>query len=122
MSLPHYIQLHLCLWQQSDGVHILSWHAGSDHSENVQCRLDHQQRIEQTDSLTDSDTRHHDDKLRPSIVTVQFVHGLDVGVGLARTCFHFNGKSQIPTFQMINGVQSLRHLNGTNVLTKAMAA
>lgn len=27
MSLPHYIQLHLCLWQQSDGVHILFWHA-----------------------------------------------------------------------------------------------
>ena len=44
------------------------------------------------DALTDGNARHDHDEFAPTIMLVQLVHGLDVGIGLADACFHLNGQ------------------------------
>ena len=51
-------------------------------------------------ALADSDARHNHDELAPTVVLVQLIHGLDVGIGLADTGFHFN-RQVIATFQLV---------------------
>ena len=51
-------------------------------------------------ALADGDARHDHDEFAPTIVLVQFIHGLDVGIGLADAGFHFN-RQIITTFQLI---------------------
>ena len=51
-------------------------------------------------ALADGDARHDHDELAPTIVLVQFIHGLDVGIGLADAGFHFN-RQIITTFQLV---------------------
>lgn len=41
-------------------------------------------------ALTDRDTRHNDDKLRPAVALVQLEHRLDVDIGLAGTSLHLD--------------------------------
>ena len=47
---------------------------------------------------------------------VQFVHRLDVGIGLASTRFHFDGEVYALTLQMIDRLQTLFHLDGTHII------
>lgn len=42
------------------------------------------------DALADCDARHNHNELTPTVVFVQLIHGLDVGIGLADTGLHFN--------------------------------
>ena len=51
------------------------------------------------DALTDGDARHDHDEFAPTIMLVQLIHGLDVGVGLADACFHLNGQI-VASFQL----------------------
>ena len=44
------------------------------------------------DTLTDSNTRNNNDKLRPAVMLIQLIHSFDVCIGLADTCFHFDCK------------------------------
>ena len=58
-------------------------------------------------------TGHHDDELSPAIVFVKFVHRLDVGIGFARTRFHFDAQCQCAVGiakHMVYGLQFLTHL------------
>jgi len=52
------------------------------------------------DALADGNARHDHDELAPTIVLVQLIHGLDVGISLTNTCFHLNGQI-VATFQLI---------------------
>ena len=49
-------------------------------------------------ALPDGDAGDHDDELRPAVVLVQLIHGLDVGISLAHAGFHFDGEV-IPALQ-----------------------
>ena len=51
-------------------------------------------------TLADGNTRHDHDEFAPTVVLVQFIHGLDVGIGLADAGFHFN-RQIIATFQLV---------------------
>ena len=51
------------------------------------------------DALADGNARHDHDEFAPTIVLVQLIHGLDVGIGLADAGFHFN-RQIITTFQL----------------------
>ena len=51
-------------------------------------------------ALADGNARHDHDELAPTIVLVQLIHGLDVGIGLADAGFHFN-RQIITTFQLV---------------------
>ena len=66
------------------------------------------------DTLANGDARNHHDKLGPAIGTVQLVHRLDVGIGLARTRFHFDGQV-VMTFQLIGLRQKIRRLHRLQV-------
>ena len=44
-------------------------------------------------ALTDSNTRHNNDKLTPAVFLVQFKHRLDIHIGFTCTGFHFNIKA-----------------------------
>ena len=41
-------------------------------------------------TLADCNTWHNHDELTPTVVLIQFIHGFDVGVGLADAGFHLN--------------------------------
>ena len=43
-------------------------------------------------TFTDGDTWYNHHEFRPAVTLVQLVHGLDVGIGLTCTCFHFDGE------------------------------
>ena len=73
-------------------------------------------------TFTNSNTGHYDDELRPTVASVQFVHGFDVGVCLTGTGFHFDGKGQVFTLQMFDGFQALCHLNGAYIFAEAFPA
>ena len=49
--------------------------------------------------LADGNARHDHNKLTPTVVLVQFVHGLDVSIGFTDARFHFNGQIVSP-FQL----------------------
>ncbi len=66
-------------------------------------------------ALTDRNTRHDYDKLRPAVSLVQLIHGLDVGVGLADTCFHFD-REVIPPLQLVRGLYLVCTLNFADTL------
>ena len=51
-------------------------------------------------ALADGDARHDHDEFAPTIVLVQLIHRLDVGIGLANAGFHFN-RQVITTFQLV---------------------
>ena len=51
-------------------------------------------------TLADGNARHDHDELTPTVVLVQLIHGLDVGISLADTGFHFN-RQIITTFQLV---------------------
>ena len=51
-------------------------------------------------ALADGNARHDHDEFAPTIVLVQLIHGLDVGIGLADAGFHFN-RQIITTFQLV---------------------
>jgi len=70
------------------------------------------------DSLTNSHTRHHDDKLCPAIVLIEFVHGLDIGIGLTRSRLHLYAQCQCAiavTKHVIDWLQLLTDLHFTNI-------
>ena len=48
-------------------------------------------------TFTDGDAWHNHHELRPAVTLIQFVHGLDVGIGLASTCLHFDGERHANT-------------------------
>ena len=50
-------------------------------------------------ALADGDARHDHDEFAPTIVLVQFIHGLDVGIRFTNTCFHLNGQI-VASFQL----------------------
>ena len=52
------------------------------------------------DAFTDGNARHDHDEFAPTIMLVQLIHGLDVGIGLANARLHFN-RQVIATFQLI---------------------
>ena len=52
------------------------------------------------DALADGNARHDHDEFAPTIVLVQFIHGLDVGISLTDAGFHFN-RQIIATFQLV---------------------
>lgn len=60
-------------------------------------------------ALPDGNARHHNDKLAPPVMLVQLVHGLDVGVCLADTCFHLDSQVVMP-FQMLGWLDLTRAL------------
>ena len=51
-------------------------------------------------ALADGDARHDHDELAPTIVLVQLIHRLDVGIGLANARLHFN-RQVVATFQLV---------------------
>ena len=73
-------------------------------------------------AFTDGNAGHYDDELRPPIEAVQFKHRLDIGIGLTCTRFHFNRKRQAFSLQLFYRFQALRHLNGADIVAKAVAA
>ena len=70
-------------------------------------------------AFADGNTGHYNHKFRPTIAGVQLVHGLDVGIGLTRTCFHLDGKGASVALQMLHGLQSFCHLYTTHILANA---
>ena len=62
------------------------------------------------DTLANGDARYHHDKLGPAVGAVQLVHRLDVGIGLARTRFHFDGQV-VMAFQFVGLRQKIRRLH-----------
>ena len=50
-------------------------------------------------ALADGNARHDHDEFAPTIVLVQFIHGLDVGIRFTNTCFHLNGQI-VASFQL----------------------
>ena len=42
------------------------------------------------DALADGNARHNHDELAPTVVLVQLIHGLDIGVSFSDTGFHLN--------------------------------
>ena len=65
--------------------------------------------------LAYSHARHHHDELAPAVVLVQFVHGFDIGVGLADTSFHFDGQIE-PTLQPSGRLYLIGSLDFLNML------
>lgn len=51
-------------------------------------------------ALADGDARHDHDELAPTVMLVQLIHRLDVGIGLANARLHFN-RQVVATFQLI---------------------
>ena len=51
-------------------------------------------------ALADGNARHDHDEFAPTIVLVQLIHGLDVGISLTDAGFHFN-RQVIATFQLV---------------------
>lgn len=54
------------------------------------------------DAFSNGNAGHDHDKLAPTIVLVQLIHGLDVGVGFTDTGLHLNGQV-ITAFQPLRG-------------------
>ena len=51
-------------------------------------------------AFADGNARHDHNELAPTVVLVQLIHGLDVGIGLADTGFHLN-RQVIAAFQLV---------------------
>ena len=70
-------------------------------------------------TFTNGDAWHHHHKLGPAITCIQFIHGLDVCIGFARTRFHLDGERQAHAGQflkIVNWFQPLFGLYSTYVL------
>ena len=48
------------------------------------------------DTFTNSNARHHDNKLAPTIMFIELEHGFDVGISFSDTGFHLDGKIIFP--------------------------
>ena len=51
-------------------------------------------------TLADGNARHDHDELAPTVMLVQLIHRLDVGIGLANARLHFN-RQVVATFQLV---------------------
>ena len=51
-------------------------------------------------TLADGNARHDHDELAPTVMLVQLIHRLDVGIGLANARLHFN-RQIVATFQLV---------------------
>ena len=67
-------------------------------------------------ALADGDRRHDDDELHPSVPLVEFVDGLDVGVGFADARLHFDRKVESVSFQFLRRPDPLRPLHLADAL------
>ena len=63
-----------------------------------------------TYTFTYGNARHHNDKLAPAVEFVQLIHRLDISIGLARSCLHFNGQAQVCGIYCFRRAQLCRHL------------
>ena len=61
-------------------------------------------------AFTNGNTRYYYDKLTPAILPIEFVHGFDIGIGLACPCFHLYSQLYTLAFQCINRLYILYHL------------
>ena len=66
-------------------------------------------------TLADGNAGHDHDELTPTIGTVQLVHGLDIGIGLADAGFHLDGQV-IATFQVRGRLELIRPLHLPQIL------
>ena len=70
-------------------------------------------------SFAYGDAGDHHHELRPAVTLVQLIHGLYIGIGLARTRFHLDGERHAHTLQVlqvIDRLQALFSLYGTHIL------
>ena len=70
-------------------------------------------------AFSDGDAWHHHHKLGPAIAGIQFIHGLDVGIGLTRTRLHFDGEGgtyALQLLQLLNRFQPLLSLYSSYIL------
>ena len=51
-------------------------------------------------TFTNGDTRNNNDELAPAILLIQFIHCLNICVGLTNTRLHFNGQIEF-SFQLM---------------------
>ena len=68
------------------------------------------------DAFADGDGRHDDDKLAPAVALVQLIHRFDIGIGLARSGFHLDGKIDARPGQLIRGFQAAPALHRAQVV------
>ena len=68
------------------------------------------------DALADGDGRHNDDELAPAVALVQLIHRFDIGIGLARSGFHLDGKIDAWPGQLIRGFQAVPALHRAQVV------
>ena len=61
-------------------------------------------------ALANGNARHDHDELAPTVMLVQLIHGLDVGIGLADAGFHFN-RQIITTFQLVRRLDLISALH-----------
>ena len=66
-------------------------------------------------TLTNSDTWHDDDKFAPAIPLVKLVHGLNICIGFADTCFHLNCQVKA-AIKRIGRFYTTLPLNGADML------
>lgn len=64
------------------------------------------------DALTNSDGRHHDDELGPTVKTVELKHRLGIDVGLTGARFHFyikvhGSRTRCQTRRLHNAITAL---------------
>ena len=77
--------------------------------------------LQHTFAYGDAGDHHHE--LCPAVTLVQLIHGLDIGIGLARTRFHLDGECHAHTLQVlqvIDRLQSLFSLYGTHILADGL--
>ena len=60
-------------------------------------------------TLADGNDRHDHDGLTPTVVLVQLIHGLNVGIGLANACFHLDSQI-VASFQPFGRFDLIRAL------------
>ena len=71
--------------------------------------------------LTNGYARHHDNEFRPTIVFVELIHRLDVGIGFARTRLHLHREVYARALKPVDRFKSLLYLQGTHILCDVAA-
>ena len=67
-------------------------------------------------TLADCHAWYDDDELAPSVELVEFIHGLDVGVGLAGTGLHLDCEVDTASLKLLNRFEALAHLDCADVV------
>ena len=72
------------------------------------------------DAFTDCDGRHDNNKLIPSILLIQLKHSLDIDIGFACTCFHFDIKTALALtiYKLLRRSYIIIALNKLNIFQK----